>query len=297
MSGKDFVILPGPASVHFARSMAKQMRCDIVDLEFKEFADGENYFRLLSGVENKIVLLVQSLSPPVDHHLVQLLFLSKKASDAGAFVYAICPYLGYSRQHREYLSGEIPSLKTVGHLMASVNIRRLLTIDIHNIEGLGLFTFPAFSSSAIPLLAEYIQKNEDLSDTIIVSPDFGSSTRVESFAKLVNRPFCVFEKERDRVTGEVKVKPPPLNLKGQTAYIVDDMISSGSTIVKAANVLRDFEVKKIVAVCVHPVMVAGAIEKMNQAGVSKLIASNTIQMEYSKVDVSKAIVDYLRLLG
>jgi len=297
MSARDYLIAPGPASVQFARSMAKQMECDMVDIEFKEFADGENYFRLLSNVEDKRVLLVQSLSPPVDHHLIQLLFLSKKLSESGAFVYAICPYLGYSRQHREYLSGEVLSLKTVGHLMACVNVRRLLTVDIHNVEGLGLFKFPAFSPSAIPLLAEYVSKNEDLSDSIIISPDLGSSTRVEAFAKFVGRPYCVFEKERDLITGEVKAKPPSFDIKGKTAYIVDDMISSGGTVAKAANILKGLGVEEIVAVCVHPVLAAGAAEKMANAGVSKLIASNTIQTEYSKVDVSKAIVDYIKLLS
>jgi ribose-phosphate pyrophosphokinase len=297
MSIKDFAILPGPASILFARSMAKQMDCDIIDVEFKEFTDGENYFRLLSKVNDKRVLLVQSLSPPVDHHLVQLLFLAKKLSEAGAFVYAVCPYLGYSRQHREYLSGEIVSLRMVGQLMLSVNVKRLLTIDIHNIEGLGLFSFPSFSSSAIPLLAQYISENEKISDAFIVSPDFGSSARVETFAKLVKRPYCILEKERDRITGDVKVKPPSMDLGGRTVYIVDDMISSGGTIVKAANVLKDFGVKNIIAVCVHPILAAGAIDRMTQAGVTKLIASNTIQTAYSKVDASKVIVEYLTTLG
>jgi len=297
MSSQDFVILPGPSSISFARSMAKQMDCDIADLEFKEFPDGENYFRIASEVRGKRVLLVQTLSPPVDHHLVQLLLLTKKLSDTGAFVYAVCPYLGYARQHREYLSGEVVSLKVVGQLMASAGVKRLVTVDIHNVEGLGLFTFPAFSVSAIPFLAEYILSQEDLSEAIIVSPDFGSSARVETFAKLVNRPYCVFEKERDRVTGEVRVKPPPLKLKGATAYIVDDMISTGGTIVKAANVLNEYGVKRVIAVCVHPVLTVNAVERMGKAGVSKLIASNTIETEYSKVDVSKAIVDHLKLLG
>jgi ribose-phosphate pyrophosphokinase len=297
MSAGNFAILPGPASILFARSMAKQMNCDVVDVEFKEFADGENYFRLLSKVNDVRVLLVQSLSPPVDHHLIQLLFLAKKLSESGAVVYAICPYLGYSRQHREFLSGEIISLKAVGQLMSSANIKRLITIDIHNVEGLGLFSFPAFSSSAITPLAEYVGKNEKVSDAFIVSPDFGSSARVEAFAKLVNRPYCVLEKERDRVTGVVIVKSPALPLEGKTAFIVDDMVSSGGTIAKAASFLRDFGVKDIIAVCVHPVLVSGAMEKMTQSGVTKLIAANTIQTEYSKVDVSKVVVEYLNTLG
>ncbi|MEM4523018.1 MAG: ribose-phosphate diphosphokinase, partial [Nitrososphaeria archaeon] len=249
MSGRDFALLSGPSSINFARSMAKQMECEIVDIEFKEFPDGENYFRIISDVRGKNVLIVQSLYPPVDHHLVQLLFLSKKVTELGGFVYAICPYLGYSRQHREYLSGEVVSLKTVGHLMASVGVRRLLTVDIHNVEGLGLFPFPAFSVSAVPIIAEWVQKNEDLTDAIIVSPDFGSSTRVETFSKLVNRPYYVFEKERDRVTGEVKIRPIQLELEGKKAYIVDDMISSGGTVIKAAKALKDFGVKKVIAVC------------------------------------------------
>ncbi|MGD0329499.1 MAG: ribose-phosphate diphosphokinase [Nitrososphaeria archaeon] len=297
MSLGNFAILPGPSSIQFARSMAKQMNCDVIDVEFKEFADGENYFRLISEVKDLRVILVQSLSPPVDHHLMQMLFLAKKLSESGAIVYAVSPYLGYSRQHREFISGEIMSLRVVGHLMSSVNIKRLLTIDIHNVEGLGLFPFPAFSSSAISLLAEYVSKNEKISDAFIVSPDFGSSVRVETFAKFINRPYCVLEKERDRVTGVVKVRSPSVRLEGKTAYIVDDMISSGGTIAKAANVLSDFGVKDITAVCVHPVLVAGAMEKMTQAGVTKLIATNTIQTEYSRVDASKAIVDHLKMLG
>lgn len=297
MSGRDFALIAGPSSINFARSMARQMECEMVDVEFKEFPDGENYFRIVSDVRGKNVLIVQSLYPPVDHHLIQLLFLSKKVTELGGFVYAICPYLGYSRQHREYLSGEVVSLKVVGHLMASAGVRRLLTVDIHNVEGLGLFTFPAFSVSAIPVIAEYVQRNEDLSDAIIVSPDFGSSTRVENFSKLVNRPYHVFEKERDKVTGEVKVKSLQLDLEGKDAYIVDDIISSGGTVVKAARALKSFGVKRIVAVCVHPVLAAGAVEKMFEAGVNKIIASNTIENKYGIVDVSSAIVNYLMLLG
>ncbi|MCX8189249.1 MAG: ribose-phosphate pyrophosphokinase [Nitrososphaeria archaeon] len=297
MSGSNFALLAGPSSINFARSMARQIECEIVDFEFKEFPDGENYFRIISDVKGKNVLIVQSLYPPVDHHLVQLLFLSKKVTELGGFVYAICPYLGYSRQHREYLSGEVVSLKTVGHLMASVGVRRLLTIDIHNVEGLGLFPFPAFSVSAIPIMAEWVQKNEDLSDAIIVSPDFGSSTRVETFSKLVNRQYHVFEKERDKVTGEVKIKPIQLELEGKKAYIVDDMISSGGTVIKATKTLKEFGVKKVIAVCVHPVLAAGAVEKMFEAGVNKIIASNTIENKYGIVDVSNAVVGYLKLLG
>jgi ribose-phosphate pyrophosphokinase len=297
MSLGNFAILPGPESIQFARSMAKQMDCDVIDVEFKEFPDGENYFRLISEVKDLRVILVQSLSPPVDHHLMQMLFLARKLSESGAIVYAVCPYLGYARQHREFISGEIISLRVVGHLMSSVNIKRLLTIDIHNVEGLGLFPFPAFSSSAISLLAEYLSENEKISDAFIVSPDFGSSVRVETFAKFINRPYCVLEKERDHVTGAVKIKSPSVHLEGKTVYIVDDMISSGGTIAKAANVLSNFGVKDIIAVCVHPVLVAGAMEKMTQAGVTKLIATNTIQTEYSRVNASNAIVDHLKLLG
>jgi len=297
MSGKSFALVVGPSSRNFARSMARQMECEVVDVEFKEFPDGENYFRIVSDVRGKDVLVVQSLYPPVDHHLVQLLFLSKKVTELGGFVYAVCPYLGYSRQHREYLSGEVVSLKVVGQLMACAGVRRLLTIDIHNVEGLGLFTFPAFSVSAIPIIADYVQRNEDLSDAVIVSPDFGSSARVENFSKLINRPYYVFEKERDRVTGEVKVKPVQLELEGKKAYVVDDMISSGGTVVKAARVLKELGVKSVVAVCVHPVLASGAVERMFEAGVDKIIASNTIENRYGVVDVSAAIVNYLKLLG
>ena len=88
MSNQEFQVLPGPSSVLFARSIAKQLNCEMVDMEFKEFTDGENYFRLISEVVGKRVLVIQSLYPPVDHHLMQLIFISKKLSEEGAFVYA-----------------------------------------------------------------------------------------------------------------------------------------------------------------------------------------------------------------
>lgn len=297
MSNQEFLALPGPSSVLFARLVVKQLNCEMVDMEFKEFADGENYFRLISDVAGKRVLVIQSLYPPVDHHLMQLIFISKKLSEEGAFVYAICPYLSYSRQHREYLTGEVMSLRTVGQLLTFAGVKHMITLDIHNAEGLGLIKFPAFSPSAIPTLAEYVKNCKDISNSIIVSPDLGSSARAEAFAELVGRPYLVFEKERDRFTGEVKMKSRSSNLSGSKAYIVDDMISTGGTIVKAAKVLSSLGVKEMTAVCVHAIMVADAGNRIKAAGVSSIIASNTIPTEFSEVDVSKVVADYINLLG
>jgi len=294
---KDWCIVPGPASRDLAVKISEHLDADLLDIGFKLFPDGESKITLLNKVRNRPIILVQSAYPPVDRHLFQALILSHKLSEEGAEVYGVIPYLPYARQDREFLKGEIVSMRVIARLFRSVGMRRFTTVDIHSVEGLSNFSIPSYSASAVPLLAKYLQNNFKLVDPIAASPDFGGSARVEAFSKILGIDHLSLEKTRDKATGEVQVKPLDSNVSGRDAIIVDDIISTGGSIQKACIQLKKSGANRVIAACTHPVLVGDALEKMHNAGVDEVIGTNTIPQSVSKVDVSSAIAEHFKTLG
>ena len=293
---KQWLVVGGPASLDVAAALATKLGTKVAKVDTNDFPDGESKVRIYEETRNKNVIVVQSLYPPTDKHLYLLLLLAHKLSEDGADVSAAIPYLAYARQDREFLKGEVVSLGVVAHLFRSVGIKRMVTVDIHSAQGLGLFSIPAYTCSAIPLLAEYVSKNYQLSNPIAVSPDFGSSSRVEAFAAVLKSEYVSFKKTRNRETGEIVTEGENLNLAGRDAVIIDDMISTGTSVVKCAHLLRKYGVNKIIAACAHPLMVGAAVDKMKAAGVDDLVASNTIPSKYSKVDIAPLLASYFERL-
>ncbi|MGI0079501.1 MAG: ribose-phosphate diphosphokinase [Nitrososphaerales archaeon] len=293
---KQWLVVAGPASVEVATGLAGKLGAKLANVETNDFPDGESKVRIREETRNKNAILVQSLYPPTDKHLYLLLLIAHKLSEDGADVSAAIPYLAYARQDREFLKGEVVSLGVLAHMFRSVGIRRMVTVDIHSAQGLGLFSIPAYSCSAIPLLAEYVSKNYHLTNPIAVSPDFGSSERVEAFAAVLKSEYISFKKTRDRQTGEIVTEGQELNLVGRDAVIIDDMISTGTSVVKCAQLLRKYGANKIIAACAHPLLVGAAVDKMKAAGVDELVASNTIPSKFSKVDIAPLLASYFERL-
>jgi ribose-phosphate pyrophosphokinase len=292
----DWTVAPGPASVEIATNLAAKLGVRLLPVEVTDFPDGESKIRVGEDVRNKRVIVVQSTYPPVDKHIMQLLVLSHKLSEDGADVFCAVPYLGYARQDREFLPGEVVTLSVIGRLMRSVGIKRMVTVDIHSVKALGLFSFPVYSTSSIPLLAEYIGSHFDLKQPIAVSPDFGSSTRVEAFSAVLKLEHVSFKKSRDRKTGEITTEEQTLDLSGRDAIIIDDMISTGASVVNAAQLLKKYGARKIIAACAHAVLIGGAAERLMSAGVDDLIATNTVPSKFGKVDVSPLLASHFEML-
>ena len=148
---REWLVAAGPASLDVAAGLASKLGTRLVKIENVDFPDGESKVRILDEARNKSVAIVQSLYPPQDKHFLQLLLIAHKLSEDGADVNAVAPYLAYARQDKEFLPGEIVSLGVISHLLRSVGVRRLVTVDIHSAQGLGLFSIPVYSCSAMPL--------------------------------------------------------------------------------------------------------------------------------------------------
>ena len=292
----DKLVLAGPASEELGRSVAEKLGLPLLGAEFKVFPDGESKFTLSEKVSGRSVLLIQSTHAPVDQHLFQLLLASHQLSEEGAKVTAVVPYLAYARQDKEFLPGEGVTLGVIAHLMRSMGVRRLVTVDIHSAEGLALFSFPTYSVSAVPSLVDYAKEELDLKDPVVISPDFGGSKRTEAFAQLYGAKFLQLSKTRDRTTGDVSVKESRLEVEGKEVVIVDDIISTGGTVGAAAEAVLKQGARRALAICVHGLFVGDALQRLESASVEPVVCTNTVPGKYSKVDVADALASHLRTL-
>ena len=290
------LVLAGPASEELGRSLSEKLGLPMLAAEFRVFADGESKFTLHEKVEGKSVFVVQSTYDPVDQHIFQLLLASHQLSEAGAKVTAVVPYLAYARQDKEFLPGEGVTLGVIAHLMRSMGVRRLVTVDIHSAEGLALFSFPTYSVSAIPNLVGYVKAEMDLKNPVVMSPDFGGSKRTEAFAQLYGAKFLQLTKTRDRATGGVSMKESTLDVADRDVIIVDDIISQGDTVKAAADSVFKQGAKRVLAVCVHGLFVADALQKLEKAAVEPIVCTNTVPSRFSKVDVCEALASHLGTL-
>ena len=290
------LVLAGPVSEELGRSVAEKLGLPLLGAEFKVFPDGESKFTLNEKVSGKSVLLIQSTHAPVDQHLFQLLLAAHQLSEEGAKVTAVVPYLAYARQDKEFLPGEGVTLGVIAHLMRSMGVRRLVTVDIHSAEGLALFSFPTYSVSAIPSLVNYAKEHLDLKDPVVISPDFGGSKRTEAFAQLYGAKFLQLSKTRDRTTGDVSVRQSRLEVEGKEVIIVDDIISTGGTVRAAAEAVLKQGARKALAVCVHGLFVGDAIQRLEDSSVGPIVCTNTVPGKYNKVDVADALASHLRTL-
>jgi len=284
-------VIAGPASPDLADRVAKGLGAHLVATELRVFSDGENKIKIDKMGKNCVI--VQSTYPPADTHLMQALMMAIKCADGAHDVCAVIPYLAYARQDRAFLAGEVVSIALVAKLLQSAGVRHVITVDIHSKLAMSHFA-SVQNVSSIPLLAEYASRMM-LCRPIAVSPDAGGADRAKEFAKHSKIDALVLKKSRDKTTGEVKVEEKlDIDASGRDALLVDDMISSGGSIVKAAEVLHNKGAGKVYAMCAHALLIGDAAQKIKAAGVQDIIATNSVPGEYAKVDLSPAIVEVVK---
>ncbi len=292
-------VLAGPASKDIAKSVAKILDAELIDTDLKVFPDGESKIRIDGELDGRFAVVVQSTYPPGDTHLMQSLFMISKAKKMGASVCAVIPYLAYARQDKEFLKGEAVSMELVGSLFNTSGAKNLVTVDVHGQMALSYFKIPAYNVSAVPLLANYF-KSRELVQALVVSPDMGGSARAQEFAKVYGTSSISLSKSRDRKTGEVAIDQNAPELKtvnGRDAILIDDIVSTGGSIVRATDVLLKAGCRRVYVACAHALLLSGALEKMTDAGVSEAVGTNTVPSQVSKVDVAPAICDQISKLN
>jgi ribose-phosphate pyrophosphokinase len=288
----EISVVAGPASFDLANNIAKRLGAQLTAASLRIFSDGESNIKLDKVGKNCVI--VQSTHPPTDTHLIQLLMIAKKCIDDGAqHVCAVIPYLAYARQDRVFLEGEVVSIGLVAKLFETVGVEHIITVDIHSQLAMSYFS-SIQNVSSVPLLADYASKMK-LRDPIAVSPDAGGTNRAKEFARYLDIDFIVLKKSRHRVTGEVTVDEKlHMDISKRDAIVIDDIISTGGSIIKAAQVLHKKGAGRIYAMCAHALLIRDAAQKIKSAGVQDIISTNSVPGEYSKVELSPEIASALK---
>ena len=280
-----FTVIGGGASKDLARRLARRLRAVYIETETKIFPDGESKITLQKIPKKSVILVVQSTYPPVDTNMLQSLSIISQVRKISSRTYAIIPYMGYARQDKQFLSREVITMSVVAKMLQSAGAKKVIVVDIHSNTALNHFNIPTENISAVPELAKYFKKL-NLKNPLVVSPDAGGSSRSKKFASLLKSDFIVLKKHRDRKTGKVSIQTTKADVQGKDLIIVDDMISTGGSVIKAAQFLKKQKCKRVFVACTHGLLVGDAEKKIRKAGVSRIISTNTIPGNTSKVDVS-----------
>jgi len=288
-----FAVIAGSASKDLGKLIARRLKAPYVEAKTRVFPDGESKITFGRIPKNSIVLVVQSTYPPVDTNLLQALSIISQVRKVSSKIYAIIPYMGYARQDRQFLSGEIVTMSIVAKMLEVAGAKKVVVVDIRSKTALNHFKIPKENVSAIPELAKYIKKMK-LKNALVVSPDIGGSLRAKKFASLLNIDFIALKKSRNRNTGKVQIHSSKADVRGKDLILVDDIISTGGSIIKAAQFLKRQKCKRLFVACTHGLLVEDAEKKIKKAGVSQIISTNTIPRNTSKVDVSGVIVESIQ---
>ena len=292
MSGLTVVAGPSRGSREFAEGLARSLGADLVVAESKTFPDGETYVRVDVGSVGTAVV-VQTMSRPQDTSFVQALLLGDALAGLGAERIAlVAPYTAYARQDKRFLRGEPVSIAAVLRSLATVGYTMFYTVEIHKEESLS--AFPGTARSVFPFI--YMAEKAGMgSDRVYLAPDIGALKRVERLARYFNARYDYLVKKRDRITGEIRVETKHLDVAGERVVIVDDIISTGGTVAKAAGLLLEQGAREVEVLVAHAVLAGNAVEKLRASGVRRVVAANTLPPRaeglVSYIDVSPLVAE------
>ena len=272
------MVFTGNANPRLAQDVVKHLGLTLGRAVVGRFSDGEVMVEIMENVRGRDVFVLQSTCAPTNDNLMELLVMvdALKRSSA-ARVTAAIPYFGYARQDRRPRSARVAiSAKVVANMLASVGVARVLTMDLHADQIQGFFDMPVDNVYAAPVLLGDVWKQR-YEDLIVVSPDVGGVVRARALAKRLESDLAIIDKRRPKanvsevmnVIGEVK---------GRTCVIMDDMVDTAGTLVKAAQVLKEEGAVKVVAYCTHAVLSGPAVERINSSDLDELVVTDTIPL-------------------
>lgn len=274
--GDDFIIFAGTANQALAEKIAFELGVGLGNCLIERFPDGELSVRLCRTVRGREVFIVQPTSPPVNENLIELLVFADACRRAAASrITAIVPYFGYARSDKRHGRREAITASMIADLFQTVGINAVVTVDVHASQIEGFFRIPVDNLTAVSAFAEIL--SEQLAkDVIVVSPDAGRVQMASEYAHRLGTSVAVMHKRRESGT-ETVVTHLVGDVRGRACLIVDDMISTGGTIVESVEALLEAgALPQITVAATHGLLLEGAPEKLNREGILEVIISDTV---------------------
>ena len=272
------MLFSGNANPALGQEIATHLGIELGKAKVGRFSDGEVDVELLQNVRARDIFVVQSTCNPTNENLMELLIMVDALKRASARrITAVMPYFGYARQDRRPRSTRVPiSAKVVANLMETVGIERVLTMDLHADQIQGFFDIPVDNIYASPVLLSDL-KSKRYPNLVVVSPDVGGVVRARALAKQLGCDLAIIDKRRPAANVS-EVMHVIGEIEGRNCVIMDDMIDTAGTLVKAAEVLKERGAGKVYAYCTHPVFSGPAIERIAGSQLDEVVITNTIPL-------------------
>jgi ribose-phosphate pyrophosphokinase len=279
MSTNITKIFTGNSCPELTAAICEHLDIEVGRAEVGTFADGETSVDIGENVRGMDVFVIQSTCAPANNHLMELLILLDALRRSSARrVTAVIPYYGYARQDRKVKPRTPITAKLVADLISTAGAERLLCLDLHAGQIQGFFNIPVDNIYAMPVLLQQIRALVPPRDEIVVvSPDAGGVERARAFAKRLDATIAIGDKRREkkdvaevtRIVGDVE---------GQTAVIVDDIVSTGGSLVQTAEALRAAGARRVLAAITHPVLAGAAVKRIEESCIERFITTDTIPL-------------------
>ncbi|EAH5177790.1 ribose-phosphate pyrophosphokinase [Campylobacter lari] len=275
---RGYKIFSGSANEEFAKKISKYLSLPLSNAGVKRFSDGEISIQIDESVRGKDVFIIQSTCAPTNDNLMELLIMTDALRRSSASsITAIIPYFGYARQDRK-ASPRVPiTAKLVANLIESAGVDRVATIDLHAGQIQGFFDIPVDNLYGSIIFNDYI-KNKNYKNPIIASPDIGGIARARSVAKALGLDIVIVDKRREKAN-ESEVMNVIGDVKDKEVILVDDIIDTAGTIVKAAEVFKNKGAKSVIACCTHAVLSGVAYERIAKDSLDELVVTDTIPLK------------------
>ena len=273
------MVFTGNANPELARLIVERLDLPLGEATCGQFSDGEITIEIQENVRGKDVFIIQPTCVPTNDNIMEVLLMADalRRSSAGRIT-AVIPYYGYARQDRRVRSARVPiSAKVVADMLQTAGVDRVLTVDLHADQIQGFFNIPMDNIYGSPILLYDIEK-QDYENLMVVSPDVGGVVRARAIAKqLDDADLAIIDKRRPQAN-EAQVMHIIGDVTDRTCVLVDDMVDTAGTLCKAADALKQFGAKKVVAYCTHPVLSGSALKNILNSELDELVVTDTIPL-------------------
>jgi ribose-phosphate pyrophosphokinase len=268
-------IFSGTSNQPLASAIAASVGVELGKCVISAFPDGETFVKIEENVRGEDVFLVQSTSPPTNHHLMEMFIMMDALRRASATrITAVIPFYGYARQDRKDQPRVPITAKLVANLLVAAGAQRILTMDLHAQQIQGFFDIPVDHLYAAPVMYDFLKK-KDLQDLVVVSPDVGGLKMAHAYSQVLEGGLAIVAKRRKNAT-EVESMAIIGEVRGKTVLMVDDLTETAGTLTAAADLLRKKGAKRIYACVSHAILNDIGIQRLRKSKIDELITTDTV---------------------
>jgi len=281
---KKLMLFAGRAYPELGSEIAGCLDVEPVPTTLYDFANGEIFVRFLESVRGCDAFVLQSHTAPINQWIMEQLIMVDALKRASAKrITVVAPFFGYARQDKKSRGREPISARLMADLFRTAGADRLMAVDLHTAQIQGFFDGPVDHLFALPILAEYVQSQLDVSKVTVVAPDAGRVRVCERWTDRLGCPLAIIHKRRDPdVANKVRILEVVGQVRDRVCIIVDDMIDTGSTIVNAAETLFDEGASQVIVTATHGVLSGPAVDVLKNSKVSEVIVTNTLPIPAEK---------------